>query len=226
MSDVDESLDDFCGSVRLFPLPNVVLFPHVIQPLHIFEPRYREMIADALASDRLIAMSLLKPDWEDDYHKSPPIYPVICIGRVFKEDTLSDGRYNLLLHGLSRARIVEEIETDKLYRQARVELLHDINVPSILLQKQRLTELGECTRAWFASRKLPLGQLETLLERDLSLGVLSDIFSFALPMEIEEKQRLLEETDVSIRVQTLLSYLQSHTTAPMSRTFPPMFSEN
>ncbi len=199
MAEVDESLDDFCGSVRLFPLPNVVLFPHVIQPLHIFEPRYRQMMADALASDRLIAMALLRPDWEEDYHKCPPICPIVCIGRVFREEKLPDGRFNLLLQGLSRARIIEEIETDKLYRQARVELVVDANAPLGLLHHQRITELAKSATAWFESRKLPLSQLETLLERDFSLGMLCDIFSFALPLAVEEKQRLLEETDVSLR---------------------------
>src|SRR3954465_8007381 len=99
MSDHPESLDDFGGTARLFPLPNLVLFPSVVQPLHVFEPRYRQLMVDALAEDRLIAMALLQPGWEDDYHKRPPIYPGVCIGRIFKEEKLEDGRFNLLLQG-------------------------------------------------------------------------------------------------------------------------------
>jgi Lon protease-like protein len=68
----------FCGVARLFPLPNVVLYPHVMQPLHIFEERYREMLEDALAGDKLIAMAMLEPGWEADYDSRPPISPDAC----------------------------------------------------------------------------------------------------------------------------------------------------
>src|SRR5262249_36873339 len=122
------SLGDFSGTARLFPLPNLVLFPYVIQPLHIFEPRYRRLMADALADDRLMAMALLKPGWEGDYHKRPAIHPVVCLGKIFKEERLADGRYNLLLHGLARARVLEELPAEKPYRSARVELLADVPV--------------------------------------------------------------------------------------------------
>src|SRR5215467_7574945 len=114
------SLENFGGTARLFPLPNLVLFPHVMQPLHIFEPRYRQMTADALAGDRLIALALLRPGWESDYDGKPAIYPVACLGRVVAEQRLDDGRYNILLRGLSRVRLVEELSQGKLYRTARV----------------------------------------------------------------------------------------------------------
>src|ERR1700730_12850904 len=92
----------FDGTVRLFPLPNVVLFPHVTLPLHIFEPRYRAMTADALAGDRLITMMLLRPGWEEQYEGRPPLYPVGCVGKIVTDQKLDDGRYNLLLRGVSR----------------------------------------------------------------------------------------------------------------------------
>src|SRR3954470_16208806 len=100
----------------LFPLPNVVLFPNVFLPLHVFEPRYRQMTADALAGDRLIGMVLLRPGWEPQYEGNPPVHPVACLGRIVADQRLDDGRYNLLLKGVSRARIVEEIPTSKIYR--------------------------------------------------------------------------------------------------------------
>ena len=104
MSDELSSLIDFAGKARLFPLPNLVLFPHVMQPLHVFEPRYRQMTADALAGDRLIALVLLRPGWEADYEGRPPVFPVACLGHVVADKQLPDGRYNLLLRGLSRLR--------------------------------------------------------------------------------------------------------------------------
>src|SRR5581483_8559229 len=101
--------EHFSGTARLFPLPNLVLFPHVMQPLHIFEPRYRQMTTDALDGDRLIALALLRPGWEADYDGKPVIYPVACLGRIVAEQRLEDGRYNILLRGLSRIRVLEEL---------------------------------------------------------------------------------------------------------------------
>src|SRR5436305_13236721 len=113
MSDDLSAFGNFDGSVRLFPLPNLVMFPYVIQPLHIFEPRYRRMTADALEDDRLLALVLLRPGWEENYHDRPPIHPVAVIGVISNEERLADGKYNLVLHGLRRVRIVEELPPDK-----------------------------------------------------------------------------------------------------------------
>src|ERR1043165_4435281 len=88
----------------VFPLPNVVLFPNVFLPLHIFEPRYREMVADALASDRLIGMILLKPGWEHDYEGRPPVYQMGCSGVITHVERLADGGCKLVRRGVSRSR--------------------------------------------------------------------------------------------------------------------------
>src|SRR3954452_7659353 len=108
----------------LFPLPNVVLFPNVFLPLHIFEPRYREMMADALASDRMIGMVLLRPGWERDYEGRPAIYQVGCSGVLTHSEQLPDGRYNLVVRGIERFRIAEE-DHARSYRRAVVEPLRD-----------------------------------------------------------------------------------------------------
>src|SRR5262245_15464455 len=100
MSD-DNAINEFSGHVRLFPLPNLVLFPNVVQPLHIFEPRYREMTADALAGDRLIAIVLLQ-EGADESSNQAPIHSVACLGRIIADQAMSDGRYNLLLRGVRR----------------------------------------------------------------------------------------------------------------------------
>ena len=142
MSQGQPPLEDFCGTARLFPLPNLVLFPHVIQPLHVFEPRYRQLMADALAGDRLMALALLQPDWEEDYHKRPPIHPTVCLGRIFQEERLPDGRFNLLLHGVARARVLEEVQTGKLYRSARIDVLTDDPIPCSRIEKGLRRRLG------------------------------------------------------------------------------------
>ena len=229
MSGEVEGLSGFGGMVRLFPLPNLVLFPHVIQPLHVFEPRYRQLMEDALGSDRLMAIALLRPGWEDDYHKRPPIHPVVCIGRIFKEERLDDGRFNLLLQGMCRARVLEEIKTGKLYRTARVDVLPE--VPATAKREAELRQLlGEQMGQWFAAHSVALDQMNKLFESNLSSGSLCDIFTFALPLEPEVKQTLLEEAQVEQRVLRLVAQLAS-TAAPQpgsasNRKFPPDFSAN
>src|SRR5436190_11699685 len=109
MSDTSSPLAQFNGTARLFPLPKMVFFPNVMQPLHIFEPRYRQMTADALGGDRLIAMASPRPGWESDYGGCPALHAVACLGVIIAEQKLDDGRYNLLLRGVSRVRIDDEI---------------------------------------------------------------------------------------------------------------------
>src|SRR5208283_3284513 len=87
------------AAVPLFPLPSVVLFPRAVLPLHIFEQRYKTMVADTLAGSRLIAMGLLLPGWERNYHGRAAIESVVCIGKILAHEKLPDGKYNLLLQG-------------------------------------------------------------------------------------------------------------------------------
>jgi Lon protease-like protein len=110
------------STLPLFPLPNVVLFPGVFLPLHIFEARYRSMTEDALAGDRLIGMVLLKPGYEAEYEGRPPIYPVGCTGLITHAERLDDGRFNIVLQGLERFRVREE-DHSKPYRTGVIEQL-------------------------------------------------------------------------------------------------------
>src|SRR5260370_2709454 len=102
-----------------------VLFPNVFLPLHIFEPRYREMVADALASDRLIGVVLLRPGWERDYEGRPPVYPIGCSGVITHVERLPDGRYNIVLRGIERVRIVTD-DRERSHRRAAVEAGRDL----------------------------------------------------------------------------------------------------
>ena len=116
--DLDFDADTFSGVARLFPLPNLVLYPHVMQPLHIFEERYREMVEDALAGDKLIAMAVLKPGWEQDYDSRPPVSPYACLGKIVAHHRLDDGRYNLLVLGVQRVRIEHELDPIRSFRRS------------------------------------------------------------------------------------------------------------
>jgi Lon protease-like protein len=227
---MSDELQNFEGIARLFPLPNMVLFPFVIQPLHIFEERYRQMTADALASDRLICMALLRPGWEAEYSGRPPIHSVACLGRIVADQRLDDGRYNLLLRGLARVRIVEEIIDDKKYRSARLERLTDVPAQPPHVQQHLRRALAREAPRWMSGHPEMDQQFRRLLDSELPLGALCDIFSFALPLDSEFKQQLLEETDVERRTRCLLEYLT--TQAPPTpkpdtdRPFPPGFSAN
>src|SRR4051812_11448112 len=112
-------------TIPIFPLPNVVLFPNVFLPLHIFEPRYRAMVADALKGDRMIGMTLLRPGFEADYDGRPAVYETGCAGLITHSEPLADGRYDIVLRGLEKFRIVEE-DTSRPYRLARVEALPEV----------------------------------------------------------------------------------------------------
>lgn len=225
---MSEAGQPFPEVVRLFPLPNLVLFPTVVQPLHIFEPRYRAMMADALTDDRMLALVLLQPGWEEDYHNRPPIYPVAVLGRIFDEQLLPDGRFNLMLHGLTRMRIVEELPADKPYRQARVLPLADVPIPSLIETEDLRGRLRDLVPQLIQSEGGTVEQVMQLLDnRELTLGMLCDIFAFALPLEVGFKQQLLEELDVGQRVRSLVAKLEA--LLPPSRTprkFPPDFSAN
>ncbi len=224
--DFSFSLENFDGRVRLFPLPNLVVFPHVMQPLRVFEPRYRDLLADALANDKLIAMSLLQPGWEPNYEGRPAIHPVVCVCRIATQQQFDSGESNILLIGVNRARIVNELPHDKSYRQAKVELLHDFyptdtGAQRALQQYQLLTEFKKILP------KIPDAQeqLDQLLGNEIPLGVLTDIVSYTLDLNIHVKQQLLAEPNVDVRTQLLLDHFASPGDSS-SRPFPPQFSAN
>jgi len=113
-------------SIPIFPLPNVVLFPNVFLPLHIFEPRYRQMVGDALQGDRIIGMVLLRPGYDTDYEGRPPIYPIGCSGLITHVERLEDGHYDLILRGLEKFTVESEEPPDaRLYRTAVISPLDD-----------------------------------------------------------------------------------------------------
>ncbi len=226
MTDDREALANFPGAVRLFPLPNLVLFPHVVQGLHIFEMRYRELMVDTLESDMLFAMVLLKENWEPNYDGKPVIESVACLGRVTAFQKLPDGRYDLRLRGMTRVRLFEELESEKLYRTARAELLPD-ELPSELSQ---LTQMRHHLSGLLLER-FPAGghsheQILGLLQSDLPLGQVCDVLSYALPFDLAFKQRMLNESIVMLRAQRLCDELRVILPVSTGQKFPPEFSSN
>lgn len=232
LDDFSFSVEQFSGTARLFPLPNLVLFPHVMQPLHIFEPRYREMLEDALADDRLIAMAMLTPGWEAEYEGRPPLYPMACLGRVAAWNRLKGGSYNLLLVGLRRVKLIEELPPSRSFRQAVVEVCEDCYPPAQASDVSSLQrDLRDCFLEILPGLPHAQDQLDQLLAGDISLGTLTDIISYMLDIGLHEKEQLLAEVDVIRRAELLLAYLSAiqGDTSPGSTSglvFPPDFSVN
>ncbi|MBL8829022.1 MAG: LON peptidase substrate-binding domain-containing protein, partial [Planctomycetaceae bacterium] len=193
--------DDFNGRARLFPLPNVVLFPHVLQPLHVFEPRYRELTIDALATDQLIAMALLEPGWEKDYEGHPPVNSTACLAKIVSHQRLDDGRYNLLLAGLHRVQIVREIKSTKPFRTAEVKVIEDqyplLGEPLRPMLFRKL--IDEFVKRFLPKTPEARAQIEQLLGSEIPLGPVTDIISYTLDLAMAQKQELLAQPDVDRR---------------------------
>jgi ATP-dependent Lon protease len=227
-------LENFDGTVRLFPLPNVVLFPRVIQPLHIFEPRYKQMVEDALDDNGLIALCLLRPSAGFGANNVAPIFSEICIGKIIQEERFPDGRFNLLLQGVSRAKIIKEVNDGKLYRTAKVEILDDVPLASEENANRIRTKLLKRMTKWFTQQPSAKAQLDRLVQSDLSLGNLCDVFSFALPLSVDLKILLLQLVNIEDRAMLLLEVIEQMTpeiTKPQaspiaSKKYPPDFSAN
>ena len=113
------------STIPIFPLPNSVLFPNVFMPLHIFEPRYRAMVKDALAGDRIIGMVLLRAGFERDYEGRPSIFPLGCAGVITHSEPLPDGRFNIVLKGIEKFRVTSE-DSSKPYRLATIDSLPEL----------------------------------------------------------------------------------------------------
>jgi Lon protease-like protein len=183
----------------LFPLPNVVLFPQMPMPLHIFEPRYRKMVADALDSHRMIGMTLLQPGWEADYQGRPSVYDVGCAGVIEQTEPLEQGRYNVLLRGTVRFRIREE-HAGEPYRLAAVETLSDEPGDTASLEAMRRRVLAAIGRA-------SDGPVTLVLQSELPHDVFVNALCQTLTLAPVERQSLLDCDTILARYQRLLEIL-------------------
>jgi Lon protease-like protein len=227
-----DALAGFTGCAPIFPLPNVVLFPHVPLPLHIFESRYQAMIEDALNGNRLVAMTLLRPGWEiagDD--DRPAVFETGCLGQITAEDRLPDGRFHLILRGITRVRVIEEVDIETPYRVARLKPFTDFVPPTATISRdhRRLELLDGCRELAGQSDLNEL--LLSMLDDSVPLGTLCDVLAHALRLSAPAAQQLLDEADVDVRSDLLLDRLRAvnrtrRETGSVTSGFPPAFSVN
>jgi uncharacterized protein len=190
-------------TIPIFPLPNVVLFPNVFLPLHIFETRYRQMVDAALSGDRIIGMVLLRPGWEGDYEGRPPIYPIGCAGVITHAERLADGRFNIVLRGMEKFRVESE-DTAEPYRVAHVVPVPEPAATSVReemrVERRRLeTLLVPQPEGPQRDRQVP----SSMADEDL-VNALAQYLEF----DSVEKQALLERDGVLDRCRSLIELLE------------------
>jgi Lon protease-like protein len=185
--------------IPIFPLEVAMLFPGVSRPLHIFEPRYRAMVADALKGDRIIGMTTLKPGFEADYAGRPPIYEIGCAGVITDVEELPGGRFNIVLRGLVKFRVISEDES-RPYRLAQInampEVLDDADKAALRKARQRLEAL--VTKG--SDTKVPPETTDEALVNWLAQYVV---------MTHAQRQNLLELNSVLLRAQALIELIES-----------------
>jgi Lon protease-like protein len=202
---------DFDEPIPVFPLAQIVLMPYATVPLHVFESRYRSMARDALSGDRLIAMAVFEGDaeaWAEHYAGAPPIKPCVCVGRIVEHQRLPDGRYNVLLQGRARARIVEELPVNEDgYRTAMLEPIEPDPAMEIDLttHRKRLIELIRDPRM---SQLAAMGQVRQWLTGDLPTMALVDAMALVLCREASERYAMLAEPDAHARAERVIATLR------------------
>ncbi|MDB4965381.1 MAG: peptidase lon domain protein [Myxococcales bacterium] len=187
------------ANLPIFPLPHVTLFPHALLPLHVFEPRYRDLVKDAMAGERLIAIASLQPGFESDYHGRPPVRGIVGVGQVVGHEPLGDGRANIVLRGVARARIETEHRGGTSYRLVDAATLDDEVAGEYDGDSARETLVLLADQL---ALKLPSGgeTLRELARSQPDLGALVDVLSAALVTDPDDRQELLETLDVQTRL--------------------------
>jgi Lon protease-like protein len=193
--------------VPLFPLPNVVLFPGAILPLHIFEPRYKRMTAEVLDGDKLLAMALLRAGWEKSYYDRPAIELVVCIGRIVAHERLPDGKYNFLLQGQWRASVQNESSSggESPYRMATVATVGK-KAMEIDLAAHRIKLVEIFSSSPLATTGLGR-QFARLLGSSMPTEQVADLLAYNYLEDVAMKQSLLSEANADRRVARIVSMM-------------------
>jgi len=206
--------------LAVFPLPSTVLFPGIVLPLHIFEPRYRDMVADALAGDKMLAVVMSEADSEEE--ERPSLCSVACAGTIIHSEKLLGGRYNILLEGTHRVRLLDELAPECTYRRFRAEVVPAATEIDVQAAQAELLELESCVMALVAARGSTDAQLVEVLRSTPDLVKLADIVAATLIAEPEVQQQVLEAVDLKRRLRILTDGLAE----VLAQTRPPTAHSN
>jgi Lon protease-like protein len=186
----------------MFPLPDLTLFPRTLLPLHIFEPRYRAMVTDAMGRDRRLAVAGLRPGYQEDYHGRPAVFEVAGMGRIVRCERLATGRFNIVVQGEARVRLEREVPSDTLYRIAAAEPLVETGEDGAEVPRLAAEIRRQCLRILEALGR-STGELSATLERIERPGELADRVASAVVPDARVRQALLDEVDVERRLAAL-----------------------
>ncbi|NUO82742.1 LON peptidase substrate-binding domain-containing protein [candidate division KSB1 bacterium] len=186
-------------TLPIFPLPNVVFFPKIILPLHVFEPRYKQMVREVLQKERNIGMILLQDGWQNNYFGSPSVHKIGCMGRIETYEKLPEGRFNILLNGVRRFEILRFVQ-DEPYRIAVVRLLEE--APFILENHQQLRAREDLMDKFMTYLQQVLGMElnDEKFDRSASLETIVNQVAAVLDIPVETKQELLELSSMDKRL--------------------------
>lgn len=197
---------DALAALPVFPLPNCVLLPGGLLPLHVFEPRYRELTRDCLAGHQLMAIGRLRPGFETTYYGRPPLYDRCGVGRIICSEELPDGRFALLLRGVARVAITRELSTERTYRLVEAHPLIDQSCDPADARSHHHQLITLCDRlAEVIDQGGP--QLKDLVRSFESPGACADAVAAALVMDADARQELLESCDPMVRLQRTLGHV-------------------
>ena len=194
------------SSLPIFPLPNCVLLPGGLLPLHVFEPRYRELTRDCLAGHQLMGVARLRPGYETAYYGRPPVYERCGVGRIICSEELPDGRFALLLRGVARAEIARELPSPRTYRLVEARALDDASCDPMDAHDHHRRLISLCDRL---AEVIDQGgsQLRQLVRGFESPGACADAVAAALIMDADARQELLEARDPMVRLQRTLGHV-------------------
>jgi Lon protease-like protein len=194
------------ASLPIFPLPSSVLLPGGLMPLHVFEPRYRDLTRDCLAGTQLMAIARLRPGYETTYYGRPPVYDRCGVGRIICSEELPDGRFALLLRGVARVEIARELPAERPYRLVEARILPDESCDADDARDHHRRLISLCDRL---AEVIDLGgpQLRDLVRSFEAPGACADAIAAALIMDADERQELLEACDPMVRLQRTLGHV-------------------
>jgi len=197
---------DTLAALPIFPLPNCVLLPGGLLPLHVFEPRYRELTRDCLAGHHYMGIARLRPGFEHSYYGRPPVYERFGVGKIICSEELPDGRFALLLRGVARVEMARELPTDRAYRQVEARMLTDIAADRDEAFDHHRRLISLCDRL---AEVIDAGgpQLRELARAFDDPGACADAIAAALVMDTDARQELLDAIDPMVRIQRTLGHV-------------------